>query len=47
MKRREMDAVAVEVPDSATGAGVRGKKAGARKRARYLEEDRELEAPLT
>ena len=31
VKRREIDAVAVEVPASATGAGVRGKKAGARK----------------
>jgi hypothetical protein len=32
VNRREIDAVAVEVPASATGAGVRGKKGGARKR---------------
>ena len=31
VNRREIDAVAVEVPASATGAGVRGKKGGARK----------------
>ena len=31
VNRREMDAVAVEVPASATCAGVRGKKGGARK----------------
>ena len=31
VNRREIDAVAVDVPDSATGAGVRGKKGGARK----------------
>lgn len=32
VKRRETDAVAVEVPSSATGAGVRGWKAGGRRR---------------
>lgn len=31
VKKREMDAVAVEVPASATDAGLRGKKGGARK----------------
>lgn len=31
VNRREIDAVAVEVPASATGAGVRGRKGGARK----------------
>ena len=31
VNRREIDAVAVEVPASATGGGVRGKKGGARK----------------
>lgn len=29
VRRRDTDAVAVDVPDDATGAGVRGKKAGA------------------
>jgi len=38
VKRREMDAVAVDVPASATGAGLRGKKGGARKRDRYMDE---------
>lgn len=33
VKRRDMDAVAVEVPASATGAGVRGRKAGGRGRS--------------
>lgn len=37
VKRREMDAVAVDVPASATGAGLRGKKGGARKRDRYMD----------
>lgn len=41
VKRREMDAVAVEVPASATGAGVRGKKGGARKRVEEV-----VDAPL-
>lgn len=31
VRRREIEAVAVEVPASATGAGVRGKNEGARK----------------
>jgi len=37
VKRREIDAVAVEVPVSATGAGLRGKKGGARKQMKELE----------
>lgn len=37
VKRREMDAVAVEVPASATGAGLRGKNGGARKRVTDME----------
>lgn len=32
VKRRDTDAVAVDVPDDATGGGVRGKKAGAFRR---------------
>jgi len=43
VRRRETEAVAVEVPASAVGAGLRGKKGGARKRASY---PRKLEAPL-